>query len=59
VATMVQQYEMRDMVKRLSNHELREALERCEDAIFDGTANIEEYETFILCQQELVRRTWS
>lgn len=56
---MVQQYGKSDMIKKLSNHELRDAIEKCEAAIFDGTASIEDYEAFVLCQQELVRRTWS
>lgn len=48
-----------DTVRRLSNEQLAETIERCEDLITDGSAEIEDYEAFVLCQKELARRTWS
>lgn len=46
-------------VRHMSNEELSQSLTRCEDAIAAGTAEISDYETFVLCQRELSRRTWS
>ncbi len=46
-------------IQRLSNDELSVTINKCETAIADGSAEIEDYEAFVLCQQELVRRTWS
>ena len=48
-----------DRVRRMSNEELAAVIERCEHAISDGSAEIEDYEAFVLCQKELSRRTWS
>ena len=48
-----------ETVQRLSNDELSVTISKCETAIADGSAEIEDYEAFVLCQQELVRRTWS
>jgi hypothetical protein len=43
----------------MSNEELAKTIELCEGAIADGSAEIEDYEAFVLCQKELARRTWS
>jgi hypothetical protein len=43
----------------MSNEELSEIIARCEGAIADGSAEIEDYEAFVLCQKELARRTWA
>jgi hypothetical protein len=48
-----------DQVQRLSTEELSTIISKCESAIADGSAEIEDYEAFVLCQQELARRTWS
>jgi len=48
-----------DHVRRMSTEQLAQTIARCEDAIADGTAEIEDYEAFVLCQKELARRTWS
>ncbi len=46
-------------IRNLNNEELSDIIARCELAISDGTAEIEDYEAFVLCQKELARRTWS
>ena len=56
---MVQSVVLGETVQRLSNEELSVTIGKCETAIADGSAEIEDYEAFVLCQQELVRRTWS
>ncbi len=48
-----------DHVRRMTPEELARTIARCEDAIADGSAEIEDYEAFVLCQKELARRTWS
>lgn len=40
----------------LSSRELRDTLSRCKRAIMAGSARIEDYEAFIICQQELASR---
>lgn len=56
---MVQPADLSEKVHTLTNEELSAIIHRCETAIADGTAEIEDYEAFVLCQQELARRTWS
>ena len=56
---MVQYISFVDRVQTLSNEELSEVIVKCELSISDGSAEIEDYEAFVLCQQELARRTWS
>jgi hypothetical protein len=56
--TMVQEPQLVDKIQRMTNQELREVISHCEDLITDGSARIEDYEAFVLCQQELARRTW-
>jgi hypothetical protein len=48
-----------DRVQRFSNEQLSDIICRCEAVIADGSAEIEDYEAFVLAQQELARRTWS
>ena len=43
-------------VRQLSRRELQEVAAGVEDAMLRGTAQIGDYENFILCKQELVRR---
>lgn len=40
----------------LSSRELRDTLSHCKQAIMAGSARIEDYEAFIICQQELASR---
>ena len=49
----------RERVRRMSTDELASTISRCEDAIAEGTAGIDDYEAFVLCQKELARRTWA
>ena len=56
---MVQFPDVMDRFETFSNEQLSEVIGKCELCIADGTAEIEDYETFVLCQQELARRTWS
>jgi len=46
-------------LRTLSNEELSDIIARCESAIADGSAEIEDFEAFVLCQKELARRTWA
>lgn len=46
-------------LRSLSDEELNRIIVRCENAIAEGTAEIGDYEAFVLAQKELVRRTWS
>jgi hypothetical protein len=46
-------------VRYLSNEELGEIISKCEGAIGDGSAEIGDYEAFVVCQKELARRTWA
>lgn len=46
-------------LRALSDEELNRLIVRCENAIADGTAEIGDYEAFVLAQKEIVRRTWS
>lgn len=48
-----------ERLKRMSNEELSHAITRCEDAIAEGSAEIGDFELFVLCQRELARRTWT
>ncbi len=56
---MIQDVQLIDKLPSLSNQELRDIISDCESEISGGTAKIDDYEAFVLCQQELVRRTWS
>lgn len=46
-----------DRAPYLSSRELRDIVGRCEKAIMSGRAQIEDYEAFIICQQELTSRS--
>jgi hypothetical protein len=48
-----------DQVRALSNEQLSDIIARCESAIADGSAEINDYEAFVLAQKELARRTWA
>ena len=52
-------YRRPEPLRSLSDDELSRIIVRCENAIADGTAEIGDYEAFVLAQKELVRRTWS
>ncbi len=41
----------------LSDEKLSEILARCEDAVTKGTAQMRDYTTFVVCAEELTRRT--
>ena len=56
---MLQQVDVNEQAPFLSTEELSGIISRCENAIADGSAEIEDYEAFVVCQQELARRTWS
>jgi hypothetical protein len=56
---MLQHSQVNEKVRYLSNEELGEIISQCESAISQGSAEIDDYEAFVLCQQELARRTWS
>ena len=57
---MLQQpYGRHEPLRSLSDDELSRIIVRCENAIAEGTAEVGDYEAFVLAQKELVRRTWS
>jgi hypothetical protein len=56
---MLQHSQVNEKVRYLSTEELGEIITQCEHAIAEGSAEIDDYEAFVLCQQELARRTWS
>jgi hypothetical protein len=56
---MLQRSEVNEKVRYLSTEELSDIISKCENAIAEGSAEIDDYEAFVLCQQELARRTWS
>lgn len=41
----------------LSDEKLTEILVRCEEAVSKGTAQMRDYTTFVVCAEELTRRT--
>ena len=43
-------------VRQLSRRELQDVVTHVEDVILRGTAQVQDYEDFVLCKQELVRR---
>lgn len=56
---MMYSMDVDNKVQQLSSEELSTIIVKCESAIANGSAEIEDYEAFVLCQQELARRTWS
>lgn len=55
---MLQRAPLDNHIQHLSNEELSDIITKCENVIADGSAEIEDYEAFVLCQKELARRTW-
>lgn len=58
-AIMIESFGNTEILQALTNEELGNIIGACEEAIEDGTAEIDHYEAFVLCQKELVRRTWA
>lgn len=58
-SVVVQDVNFSERVQQFSNEQLSDIICRCESAIADGSAEIEDYEAFVLAQQELARRTWA
>ena len=56
---MVQEVDSMAYIEGMTNEQLGELMGRCQDMIDDGSATIEEFEAFVLCQRELARRTWA
>jgi hypothetical protein len=56
---LAQQAETGDSIQNMSNQQLGELMAKCQGLISDGSARIEDYEAFVLCQKELARRTWA
>ncbi len=48
-----------DALRKLSNEQLSDIITHCESAIAAGSAEIDDYEAFVLAQKELARRTWA
>lgn len=57
ISVTIKQGGLGDRAPYLSSRDLRDIVGRCEQAITAGRAQIEEYEAFIICQQELTSRT--
>ncbi len=57
IGETIKQGGLGDRAAYLSSRELRDIVGRCEQAITAGRAQIEEYEAFVICQQELTSRT--
>jgi hypothetical protein len=53
---ILQLSKVKENARYLSTNELRERIAQCERNIAEGLAEIDDYETFVLCQQELTRR---
>jgi hypothetical protein len=49
--------ERRKNVRRLTTDELNHIITYCERRIVKGLAQLEDYETFVLCQQALAERS--
>ena len=56
VGETIKQGGLGDRAAYLSSRELRAIVGCCEQAITAGRAQIEEYEAFVICQQELTSR---
>lgn len=56
ISATIKQGGLGDRAPYLSSRDLRDIVGRCEGAITAGRAQIEEYEAFIICQQELTSR---
>ncbi len=55
---MIQTVQTSEEIRCLTNEELSKIIGICEEAISEGSAEISDYEAFVLCQKELARRTW-
>lgn len=58
-STMMQFTDVDLHIQQLSTEELGQMISQCERAIANDNAAIEDYEKFVICQQELANRTWS
>ena len=47
-----------DNIRWVSHHELLETARRAEVAVSEGTAELQDYEVFVLCKNELARRAY-
>jgi hypothetical protein len=56
---MQESFTRAEPLHQLSGEELVKIIDRCEQAIADGSAALPDYEAFVLAQRELARRTWS
>lgn len=56
---MAQQADSFEQIRGMSNEQLSELMAKCQSMISEGTALVEDYEAFVLCQKELAHRTWS
>lgn len=56
---LAQQTDTGERIQNMSNEQLSELMARCQGRISEGSAEIEDYEAFVLCQKELARRTWA
>lgn len=56
---MVQEISSVEYIESMSNEQLSEVMGKCQEMIVDGSATIDEFEAFVLCQRELSRRTWA
>jgi hypothetical protein len=57
--TLAQQTDTGEWIQSMSNEQLSELMSKCQSLISQGSARIEDYEAFVLCQKELARRTWA
>lgn len=55
---ILQGRKVNENVRYLSAHEIRDVIAQCERKIAEGLAEMDDYELFVLCQQELTRRRW-
>lgn len=58
-AKVLRQIQPGERFEVMTNEQLSVVIAECERAITEGTAEIEDYEAFVLCQKELARRTWA
>jgi hypothetical protein len=56
---LAQQADTGESIHNMSNQQLGELMAKCQSLIAQGSAQIEDYEAFVLCQKELARRTWA
>jgi hypothetical protein len=56
---LAQQADTGEWIRSMNNEQLSELMAKCQALISEGSAQIEDYEAFVLCQRELARRTWA